>query len=104
MQWWYEIEMPDCLNRPREVAELLAAEGVPDSLKGLRVVALCRRVTLETAPFAEMFVEQLLVDREAADLVLVASSDELLAWCERAAARRGLAGRVHRLRYNDLVA
>ena len=92
----YEIKLPRLIGG-RDAARDVTAGALPGHLHGDRVLVICRDLFAATPSFADELVRQVLVEREADELVLVGASGEFPGWVSDAAVRRQVASRVREL-------
>jgi hypothetical protein len=89
------ITLPRLVGTREAARDLLAEHRVPPTLAGEQVVLLCRDLASGSTSFADELVKDLLVDRAAAELVLVGAPERFVDHIRATAARRDVGSRVH---------
>lgn len=79
----------------REAAVALVAQALPADASGEPVEVDCRDLVSASRSFADELVEQLLVARRVADIVLLGASPQFADLVREAAVRRDLGRDVH---------
>ena len=88
------IWVPRWMYGRRSVRRLLTRSGVADSLRGTRVVVQAMYVARSTASAADELVKQIIADRDADEMIVVAGTAKFLLDLERAALRRDVTSRL----------
>jgi hypothetical protein len=86
------------IRLPRLVGSRLAAKemvtNLHDEVRGERVVLNCRDLRSGSPSFADEIVKRVLVEGEAAELVVLGAADDFLAYVNRSAEARSVGDRV----------
>ena len=86
------INLPRLVSS-RESARRLLAEAA-DTVKGDRVVVNCRELRSAAESFVDELVKVILIEGDAAELVVLGASSQFLEQAHRAAKVHGVDGRI----------
>ena len=88
------LHLPWVLGPREKLVQLIEEQGLSASLAGERLILLCRNLATASESVMDELVRQVLVDRDAAELAIVAAPRDFVAGVREAAARYGMADRV----------
>lgn len=89
------LRLPRLVGTREAVSDLMAEQQIAASLRGERLVVLCRDLAAGSMSFADELVKQVLDERCADELVLVGAPQRFVGGVRAAAQRRSVADRVH---------
>jgi hypothetical protein len=90
-----QLRLPRLVGTREAVRDVLDEQGVRPTLAGEQVVVLARDLASGSTSFADELVKELLCERDAAELSLVGAPERFVEHVRAAAARRGVADKVH---------